>query len=142
MKYYNKNPTIFKSKWLIKIKLNYKKTALNHFIWNIRKSSFKQATPSPSNSLHAKYCKRTLNEVVGDNDWGHLQLDATGLYLLMLAQMTASGKISVSSMIFKIFFYRFEDHLQFRWSSFHPESCILHLYRVSDPWLWNMGARR
>jgi len=73
-----------------------------------------KATPSPSNSLHAKYCKRTLNEVVGDNDWGHLQLDATGLYLLMLAQMTASGKISVSSMIFKIFFYRFEDHLQFR----------------------------
>ena len=28
---------------------------------------------------------------VGDNEWGHLQIDATSLYLLTLAQMTASG---------------------------------------------------
>ena len=31
---------------------------------------------------------------VSDHDWGHLQIDATSLYLLMLAQMTASGKQS------------------------------------------------
>jgi phosphorylase kinase alpha/beta subunit len=29
--------------------------------------------------------------VVGDYAWGHLQIDATSLYLLMLAQMIASG---------------------------------------------------
>ena len=28
--------------------------------------------------------------VVGDDEWGHLQLDATSIYLLILAQMTAS----------------------------------------------------
>ena len=29
--------------------------------------------------------------MVGDYDWGHLQIDATSLYLLMLAEMTAAG---------------------------------------------------
>lgn len=33
----------------------------------------------------------TCESVVGDYDWGHLQIDATSLFLLMLAQMTASG---------------------------------------------------
>ena len=28
---------------------------------------------------------------MGDHDWGHLQIDATSLYLLALAQMTAAG---------------------------------------------------
>lgn len=42
-------------------------------------------------SLHAKYSVQTKSTVVGDNDWGHLQLDAISLFLLILAQMTASG---------------------------------------------------
>ncbi len=29
--------------------------------------------------------------VVGDLNWGHLQIDATSLYVLMLAEMTAAG---------------------------------------------------
>ena len=29
--------------------------------------------------------------VVDDTGWGHLQIDATSLYLLTLAQMTTSG---------------------------------------------------
>jgi phosphorylase kinase alpha/beta subunit len=29
--------------------------------------------------------------VVGDSEWGHLQIDAISLFLLILAQMTASG---------------------------------------------------
>ncbi|KAJ8338286.1 hypothetical protein SKAU_G00372520 [Synaphobranchus kaupii] len=41
--------------------------------------------------LHAKYNTRTCATVVGDEEWGHLQVDATSLYLLFLAQMTASG---------------------------------------------------
>jgi len=48
-------------------------------------------TQNPLDALHAKYDTKTGNEVVGDDAWGHLQLDATSLFLLMLAQMTASG---------------------------------------------------
>ncbi|XP_033465160.2 phosphorylase b kinase regulatory subunit alpha, skeletal muscle isoform isoform X7 [Epinephelus lanceolatus] len=46
---------------------------------------------STSDSLHAKYNTRTCAPVVGDNEWGHLQVDATSIFLLFLAQMTASG---------------------------------------------------
>ena len=45
----------------------------------------------PLEALHAKYDTATGNPVVGDGEWGHLQLDATSIFLLMLAQMTASG---------------------------------------------------
>ncbi|XP_061816877.1 phosphorylase b kinase regulatory subunit alpha, skeletal muscle isoform isoform X3 [Nerophis lumbriciformis] len=46
---------------------------------------------STSDSLHAKYNTSTCATVVGDDQWGHLQVDATSLFLLFLAQMTASG---------------------------------------------------
>uniref|UniRef100_A0A8C5GLF7 Phosphorylase b kinase regulatory subunit n=1 Tax=Gouania willdenowi TaxID=441366 RepID=A0A8C5GLF7_GOUWI len=46
---------------------------------------------STSDSLHAKYNTHTCATVVGDDQWGHLQVDATSLFLLFLAQMTASG---------------------------------------------------
>jgi hypothetical protein len=42
-------------------------------------------------ALHAKYDTATGLPVVADDAWGHLQIDATSLYLLMLAQMSASG---------------------------------------------------
>ena len=48
-------------------------------------------TLSEKDALHAKYCSRTGAAVVGDTEWGHLQIDALSLYLLTLAQMTASG---------------------------------------------------
>lgn len=48
-------------------------------------------TQNPLDSLHAKYSSATGQTVVGDNEWGHLQIDAVSLYLLILAQMTASG---------------------------------------------------
>ncbi|KAJ8405833.1 hypothetical protein AAFF_G00312700 [Aldrovandia affinis] len=41
--------------------------------------------------LHAKYNSHTCATVVQDDEWGHLQVDATSIYLLFLAQMTASG---------------------------------------------------
>ncbi|XP_010893039.2 phosphorylase b kinase regulatory subunit alpha, skeletal muscle isoform [Esox lucius] len=46
---------------------------------------------STSDSLHAKYNSQTTATVVGDEEWGHLQVDATSIFLLFLAQMTASG---------------------------------------------------
>lgn len=48
-------------------------------------------TQSTKDCLHAKYDTPTCATVVGDEQWGHLQVDATSIYLLMLAQMTASG---------------------------------------------------
>ena len=55
-----------------------------------RVERFKQ-TQDPLDALHAKYGTKSGLAVVGDGEWGHLQLDATSLFLLMLAQMTASG---------------------------------------------------
>ena len=52
-----------------------------------------KSTQNPLDSLHAKYSSATGQAVVGDSEWGHLQIDAVSLYLLILAQMTASGKI-------------------------------------------------
>lgn len=46
---------------------------------------------SPTDALHAKYDTATGDVVVADDAWGHLQIDATALFLLMLAQMTTSG---------------------------------------------------
>ena len=48
-------------------------------------------TQSPRDALHAKYDTQSGETVVDDDKWGHLQIDATSLYLLMLGQMTASG---------------------------------------------------
>jgi phosphorylase kinase alpha/beta subunit len=45
----------------------------------------------PKDALHAKYDTETGGLVVSDSAWGHLQIDATSLYLLMLAQMISSG---------------------------------------------------
>ncbi|XP_040470275.1 phosphorylase b kinase regulatory subunit alpha, skeletal muscle isoform isoform X5 [Falco naumanni] len=53
---------------------------------------------STKDCLHAKYNTRTCATVVGDHEWGHLQMDATSLYLLMLAQMTASGLHIIHSL--------------------------------------------
>eukprot|EP01134_Creolimax_fragrantissima_P006128 CFRG6128T1 len=51
---------------------------------------FKQSQAT-CDALHAKYSSANGKVCVGDNEWGHLQIDATSLYILMLSQMTASG---------------------------------------------------
>ncbi|MFP4462277.1 MAG: glycoside hydrolase family 15 protein [Guyparkeria sp.] len=50
-----------------------------------------KGTLDPIDALHAKYDTATGETVVGDREWGHLQLDATSLFLLALVQMTAGG---------------------------------------------------
>uniref|UniRef100_A0AAY5L4H6 Phosphorylase b kinase regulatory subunit n=1 Tax=Esox lucius TaxID=8010 RepID=A0AAY5L4H6_ESOLU len=55
-------------------------------------------TQSTKDCLHAKYHTPSCATVVGDDQWGHLQVDATSLYLLILAQMTASGTIFTCSV--------------------------------------------
>jgi hypothetical protein len=48
-------------------------------------------TQNPLDALHAKYNTAIGQPVAADDKWGHLQLDATSLYLLTLAQMIAGG---------------------------------------------------
>lgn len=55
-------------------------------------------TQNPLDSLHAKYSSKNGQVVVRDDEWGHLQIDAISLYILILAQMTASGLQIVFSL--------------------------------------------
>ena len=45
----------------------------------------------PKDAIHAKFSSESGLSVVSDLGWGHLQIDAISLYILTLAQMTASG---------------------------------------------------
>ena len=57
---------------------------------------FKQSL-NPLDALHAKYDSCTGEPVVADDAWGHLQLDATSLFLLQLAQLTKGDCAVVQS---------------------------------------------
>ncbi|WP_372525897.1 glycoside hydrolase family 15 protein [Piscinibacter sp.] len=48
-------------------------------------------TQDPLDALHAKYDTARGEPVVGDSEWGHLQIDATAIFVLQLAQMSAAG---------------------------------------------------
>ena len=58
-------------------------------------------TQCAGDSLHAKYGVVTGLTVVGDCEWGHLQLDAISLFLLFLAEMTASGTIKIQPFLLR-----------------------------------------
>lgn len=88
---------------------------------------FKQ-TQSPADALHAKYGTRTGLAVVGDDQWGHLQLDATSLFLLMLGQMTASGL----NLIFTIDEVNFVQNLIYY---------IGRAYQTPDYGIWERGNK-
>ena len=88
---------------------------------------FKQ-TQKPIDALHAKYDTKTGDCVVGDDEWGHLQLDATSLFLLMLAQMTASGL----RIVFTI------DEVNFVQNLVHY---ISRTYRTPDYGIWERGNK-
>lgn len=82
----------------------------------------------PIDALHAKYDTRSGEAVVGDSDWGHLQLDATSLFLLMLAQMTASGL----RIVFTI------DEVNLVQNLVHY---ISRAYRIPDYGIWERGNK-
>ena len=85
-------------------------------------------TQSLLDCLHAKYNTRTGDVVVGDDEWGHLQLDATSLFLLMLAQMTASGL----QIIYTIDEVNFVQNLVYY---------IGRAYRTPDYGIWERGNK-
>jgi phosphorylase kinase alpha/beta subunit len=88
---------------------------------------FKQ-TQSPLDALHAKYSTHTGDVVVGDDEWGHLQLDATSLYILILAQMTAAGFVVIYTL----------DEVNF------VQNLVYYIgrtYRTPDYGLWERGDK-
>lgn len=87
-----------------------------------------KSTHNPYDALHAKYGTKTGLEVVGDYDWGHLQLDATSLFLLMIAQMSASGLRIVSTI----------DEVNFVQNLVHY---ISRTYCTADFGIWERGHK-
>ncbi|XP_023032728.1 probable phosphorylase b kinase regulatory subunit alpha isoform X9 [Drosophila willistoni] len=85
-------------------------------------------TQSPYDSLHAKYSSKNGLPVVGDREWGHLQIDAVSLYLLILAQMTASGL----QIVFSLDEVSFIQNLVF-----YIESA----YSIPDYGIWERGDK-
>ncbi len=83
---------------------------------------------NPSDALHAKYGTNSALPVVGDNEWGHLQLDATSLFLLKLAQMTASGLVIIYTL----------DEVDFIQNLVHY---ISRTYCCSDYGIWERGNK-
>ncbi|XP_077547677.1 putative phosphorylase b kinase regulatory subunit alpha [Haemaphysalis longicornis] len=81
-----------------------------------------------TDSLHAKYDVSTGETCVGDNDYGHLQVDATSVFLLVLAQLTAGGV----QVIFNLDEVAFVQNLVF-----YIESA----YYVPDFGMWERGEK-
>ena len=86
-------------------------------------------TQDPLDALHAKYDTARGEPVVGDSEWGHLQLDATALYLLMVAQMSASGLRIVEH----------PDELAFVQNLVHY---LAKAWRTPDYGIWERGHKR
>ncbi|MDM7958696.1 MAG: glycoside hydrolase family 15 protein [Synechococcus sp. WH 8007] len=88
---------------------------------------FKQ-TLSTLDCLHAKYDTGSGDPVVPDDGWGHLQLDATALFLLQLAQLTRSGLVVVQTS-------HERDFLQ------NLVYYVARAYRVRDYGIWERGDK-
>ena len=79
-------------------------------------------------AIHAKFDTGTGNPVVPDDGWGHLQLDATALYLLQLAQLTRAGLVVVQSS-------HERDFLQ------NLVYYVARAYRIADYGIWERGDK-
>jgi phosphorylase kinase alpha/beta subunit len=86
-------------------------------------------TQDPLDALHAKYATSTGEPVVADSDWGHLQIDATALFLLMLARMCSAGLPLVQTL----------DEVCFVQNLVHY---LARAYRTPDFGIWERGHKR
>jgi GH15 family glucan-1,4-alpha-glucosidase len=94
----------------------------------VKKVEAFKKTQALNECLHAKYNTQTGDTVVGDNQWGHLQLDATSIFLLCLAQMTASGLHVIYTL----------DEVQF------IQNLVFYIergYRTPDYGIWERGNK-
>ncbi|MCP9849616.1 glycoside hydrolase family 15 protein [Cyanobium sp. Morenito 9A2] len=83
---------------------------------------------APLDAIHAKFDTATGNPVVPDDGWGHLQLDATGLFLLQIAQLTRAGLVVVQTS-------HERDFLQ------NLVYYVARAYRVADYGIWERGDK-
>ncbi|MDI9406057.1 MAG: glycoside hydrolase family 15 protein [Chitinophagaceae bacterium] len=79
-------------------------------------------------AIHAKFDTGTGNPAVPDDGWGHLQLDATGLFLLQLAQLTRAGLVVVRSSHERDFIQNLVYY-------------VAQAYRVADYGIWERGDK-
>jgi phosphorylase kinase alpha/beta subunit len=79
-------------------------------------------------AIHAKFDTASGAPVVPDDGWGHLQLDATGLFLLQLAQLTRAGLVVVRS----------GDERDFVQNLVYY---VARAYRVADYGIWERGDK-
>ena len=79
-------------------------------------------------AIHAKFDTGSGNPVVPDDGWGHLQLDATALFLLQLAQLTRSGLVVVRSSHERDFIQNLVYY-------------VARAYRVADYGIWERGDK-
>ncbi|MEO1002278.1 MAG: glycoside hydrolase family 15 protein [Cyanobacteria bacterium J06638_7] len=79
-------------------------------------------------AIHAKFDTATGNPVVADDGWGHLQLDATGLFLLQLAQLTRGGLVVVRSAHERTFIQNLVYY-------------VAQAHRVADYGIWERGDK-
>jgi len=82
----------------------------------------------PLDALHAKYATNSGLAVVADDAWGHLQLDATSLFVLMIAQMSASGIALIYT----------KDEVDFVQNLVHY---IAKTYTTPDYGIWERGNK-
>ena len=83
---------------------------------------------APLDAIHAKFDTASGDPVVADDGWGHLQLDATALFLLQLAQLTRSGLVVVQTS-------HERDFLQ------NLVYYVSRAYRVADYGIWERGDK-
>ncbi len=86
-------------------------------------------TQNPMDALHAKYHTATGEPVVGDADWGHLQIDATAIFVLQLRQMSESGLAIVQTPDEVAFVQNLVWYLAKAW-------------RTPDYGIWERGHKR
>ena len=79
-------------------------------------------------AIHAKFDTGTGVPVVPDDGWGHLQLDATALFLLQLAQLTRSGLVVVQTAHERDFVQNLVYY-------------VARAYRVADYGIWERGDK-
>ena len=89
--------------------------------------SFKH-NQDPLFALHAKYDTPTGATVVDDDKWGHLQFDATAIYLIMLVRMISAGLDIILSV----------DEVNFIQNLIHY---IGPAYRTGDYGIWERGNK-
>jgi phosphorylase kinase alpha/beta subunit len=86
-------------------------------------------TQDPLDALHAKFDTARGEPVVGDAEWGHLQIDATAIFVLQLAQMSASGLRIVQTADEQAFVQNLVWYLAKAW-------------RTPDYGIWERGHKR